>query len=316
MTLSKESIISAINTVVKAYDNRELTQAEQLRRVAATLVAARHSQAQKTADILREVAGLTARHIDDLAEASLSDLREKTRLHDIWGLPPSFIRVGGQSDLEKPFNRLLGWWSDVRAEHGVAKEFLRRLAVRAGLPEMAEDLMWGDPVVKVEQCVEGITEGRMPDLMVMTERAALLLENKVWAQESGDQYAPYLSYLEKWAEGRRYAAFLTARQVREIPKGWSGFIPHNDLADIFDSIWHMIEAPVWGRIAAKITAVTFRDDTAAANAVADAKILLDHMANGKRKTTPGLLTEVERLMNLMPEAAVLKGDSDVWKIME
>lgn len=244
---------------------------------------------------------LVESHLGELLHTLAQELRDKLLLHDKWGIPPSFIHVAGQGDLEKPFNRLLAWWSDVHAGHGLGRRFLKLLAIRASLLEMYEDIDTCEPEILAEQVIGGKSDGRMPDLMVRTKNAALMVENKVYASESGDQYAPYLGYLEKWAEGRAYRAILSARDTREIPTGWDGFILHRELAELFDELWNDDTAPVWGRISAKLTANAFNNESDVQNHIREARVLLSEIDSGSTTITAGLLSRLTEAIYFIPQ---------------
>lgn len=182
------------------------------------------------------------------------DLRN--RIED--GYIPSFISLCGAADLEKPFNRLLGWWATESADHGCGRKFLIELTHLLGPIVLEEDLREGRPVnVLVEEAVGA--EAREPDLLVWSDRGILLLENKVLSPESGEgQYADYLALLDRLANGRDRRAVLAARTVRDAPPGWDRFVSHGELATAFDRLAGAPEVPTWGRITAAITAHTLR----------------------------------------------------------
>jgi hypothetical protein len=156
-------------------------------------------------------------------------------------------------------NRLLAWWADPEAEHKMGTEFLKRLALLVNLPAMVDDLDRGNkPEITSEEGVDDDQSGKQPDLTVWTVNAALLLENKLWSPESGDQYAPYLQVLRRLAgKSRQRRAILCAPDQRAVPRGWDCSIQHDDLVQIFDELSHLEGAPLWRRISAAIRARSF-----------------------------------------------------------
>jgi hypothetical protein len=180
------------------------------------------------------------------------------------GCPPSFIRLAGQSHLEKPFNRLLAWMVNPEGNHGWGFGFLRLLAEKVGLPEMVADIAdecRGGLDIRAETSLDGDDSRRMPDLAIRTEHAALLLENKVWAPQSGDdQYVSYLALFRTWAGGRERRAVLCAREARDVPDDWTHFLPHRELANLLTCLAdENLDLPIWSRICAALCAETLRD---------------------------------------------------------
>jgi len=204
--------------------------------------------------------------------------------------------VAGQSQLEKPLNRLLAWWADPAGEHGMGTEFLKRLAMLVDLRAMVDDLDHGErPEITSERNVDNDQSGKEPDLTVRTANAALLLENKLWSPESGDQYHPYLQVLQRLAgESRQRRAVLCAHDKRAVPKGWDPSIRHHDLARILDELSQLEGAPLWGRIAAAICARSFEEDDAS-DRVTQARGLLEETAHS------GItLRQISRLRAALP----------------
>lgn len=217
------------------------------------------------------------------------------------GWPPSFVRLAGVGDLEKPFNRLLGWWARP-LDHGAGYAFLLQLARKLDFPTMAEDLEGGEAAsIRVE---DGFDEdiGKEPDLVVLTPRAGLMLENKVHAGESGDQYGPYLAQFRKECGDRHWQAVLAARDRRDQPKGWTSSIEHADIAKIFHELARDETLRFWTRIAAVMTAVAFADAGTPEDLLAEAELLL-------ARTTDGLIGPIAairmaQLVTLMPQTEI------------
>lgn len=212
------------------------------------------------------------------------------------GLPPSFVQVAGQSHLEKPLNRLLAWMTDPEGDHGWGRQFLLLLARFVELHEMVSDLEMGlDVKIIAEQAIEDDDSGKEPDLIIGTPHAALMLENKLWAPESGDQYGPYLTAFRAWAKGRRSKTVLCAPNERAVPAGWDRSILHQDLGHLLMRIADgETRAPVWGRISAAMCAVTFQRQSHH-QTIIDARQALE----SARQSTPSL-EQVARLRGILP----------------
>lgn len=211
---------------------------------------------------IRDTADVIEQHLQGWKKSLRTQLEEQLRAWDEHGTPLSFVRVAGQRHLEKPLNRLLGWLADPEGDHGLGSAFLIGLAIRMDLPEMVEDLKNGEkPEVKAEEALEGDDSGKQPDLFARTSRAALMLENKVWAPQSGDQYGPYLAvFTQHFAGDRKKRAFLCSRTQRKKPDGWDGTLLHRDLASILHDIaGGEGKVPTWGRIGAVVCAVALED---------------------------------------------------------
>jgi len=176
------------------------------------------------------------------------------------GCPPSFVQVAGQKHLEKPLNRLLAWMVDHEGDHGWGRDFLLLLARFIELPELVADIEQNSDIeIRAEQSIEDDDSGKEPDLIIGTRHAALLLENKLWSPESGDQYGPYLTAFKNWAKGRRLKAVLCAPDNRDVPVGWDRCILHHDLANLLIKIANgETHAPIWARISAALCAVAFQ----------------------------------------------------------
>jgi hypothetical protein len=204
--------------------------------------------------------------------------------------------VAGQSHLEKPLNRLLAWMVDPKGDHGWGQHFLLLLAQFVGLPELSADLEKGSIVgIFAEQSFEDDDSGKEPDLIIGTPHAALMLENKLWAPESGDQYGPYLTSFNSWAKGRTSKAVLCAPNDRTVPAGWDRCLLHLDLANLLMRIADgETRAPVWGRISAAMCAVAFQRQSHH-QTINDARQALE----SAKQSTPSL-EQVARLRGILP----------------
>lgn len=216
------------------------------------------------------------------------------------GIPPSFIRLAGQSHLEKPFNRLLAWMVDPEGDHGWGASFLRLLAEKLDLPEMVADLddpRGGRLDIRAEVILDGDDSGRMPDLAVRTDHAALLLENKVWAMESGDQYSPYLELFRAWAGDREWRAVLSAREIREVPLGWGLFLLHRELADLLTLLAEgERDLPIWSRVCAALCAEALRER----DLVTTLRAAQEIRRNQRADNPTSFLDQISALRKLLP----------------
>ncbi len=209
---------------------------------------------------IRDAAMRVERSLIDEGDKLFEQLVEQLKPWDQLGIPPDFVQIAGQSHLEKPLNRLLGWWARPESEHGLSTEFLKRLAMLANVKhqKLFEDLERGEkPVVWVEQAVD--ESGKEPDLLVETRHAVLLLENKLGAPESGDQYGPYMELLKRYAgPNREIRAILCASEDRSgsAGEGWRCIL-HRDIAQVLDELACLKSAPMWGRISAYLCARSF-----------------------------------------------------------
>ncbi|MGY6217583.1 hypothetical protein ACW73L_20695 [Methylolobus aquaticus] len=235
---------------------------QELRDIADRFAGIFRQRRDERARAIRDTANVIEQHLQEWKKSLRTQLEEQLRAWDEHGTPLSFVRVAGQRHLEKPLNRLLGWLADPEGDHGLGSEFLIGLAGRMNLPEMVEDLQNGEkPEVKAEEALEDDDSGKQPDLLARTSRAALLLENKVWAPQSGDQYGPYLAvFTQHFAGDRKKRAFLCSRTPRNKPEGWDGTLLHSDLARILHDIAGGEGTfSTWGRIAAVVCAVALED---------------------------------------------------------
>jgi len=229
-----------------------------IRRVAAaTMEHRRREQATRHA-ALQRVLSVARPWLASQRESAREELSQRMQEHKTAGVPPPLFRLMGQADHEAPFNRLLGWTLSPDTRMGRAA----LLAVCRTLhPPLAEELeAKGTPVVRVEKQWPTVCGANtQPDLLVVGAQAALLIENKVWARESGEgQYSGYLEALERLGRakgGIPTAAYLMARRERPTPEGWHGALSHARFAQL---LRHTLETDigVWDRIALTLVART------------------------------------------------------------
>lgn len=219
--------------------------------------------------------------------------------------PPVFTIIGRQRD-ELPLNRLLAWILNPEERHGLGRRPVRALARSLAFAELVEDID-GDGPVKVrgeEAWPEVADSGDAPDLLVLTARCALLIENKVWSPQSGPrQYADYREALDRLvvATGRAHArAVLAARRRRARPDGWDDVRTHGELARIFTSAAREMETDEpghWGAVTARLVAHALRGEPDVGAALAEASELLYRLA----RLLPRELSRAERLLAILTE---------------
>jgi hypothetical protein len=274
--------------------------AVEIRQIATQLQSLLERASRDDAAAVRAATNRLAGHFDDWADDLRAELEGELARVAAHGTPPSMLRILGRDHLEAPFNRLLAWWADPEADHGLARVFLRALARRVVFPELEEDVV--DPSVEIRVHAEEDVDdsGKEPDLIVLTPRAALMVENKVYALESGDQYGPYLALLDRCGEGRTCKAVLAARGVRALPTGWNEVITHADVAAILRTVADDVDARPWARIAALLTAVAFENDDTA-QLVARARAALDALGSRRedRRVSPRDLREAQDVATLL-----------------
>jgi len=273
----------------------------EIERIARTVEGVFRARTASSAQAIHETARLIRGHLQTWRDSLCQQLQKQLEALAV-GCPPSFIRVAGQNHLEKPFNRLLAWLADPNGDHGCGVAFLKGLAQRVEFPELVEDLeqiasgSGGPPLIRVEEPLDGDDSGKEPDLAIRTPRAALLLENKVWAPESGDQYAPYLAAFRSWAgPDRRARAYLCARSPRDTPPGWNDFLLHRHLADILlEMSRRSTRLPVWGRICAEMCAAALTE------ASDHEKVRLAWRVLDETKASAVTVDQIRRLQELSP----------------
>jgi hypothetical protein len=262
---------------------------------AVVAIQAAHARRQERVQRLQE----TAMRLKRVYAAHSSDARQELSValatHARVGWPPSFIQVAGQSHLEKPFNRLIAWLCQQEG-HGLGSLFLQRLSRTVGLESMASDLASGErPEMWFEQSFSEDTS-KEPDVVIRTRRAALLLENKVYASESGDQYGPYQRLFEKAAGDREKRLLLCSRKPRETPPGWV-LLLHAQLASILRDLAQDDSLSFWSRVNAIISATAFEDGTSPYELIREANDLL--AATALRPADVARMRELRRKMNAM-----------------
>jgi len=178
------------------------------------------------------------------------------------GEPPSLRRLCGISRLEVPMNRVLAWLMDPKETHGAGSAPVLAFARMLQFRELERDITaGGDVEVLADSSPDPTRWSREPDLLIRTERAALLVENKVFASESGrGQYADYLYILKNWAGDREARAHLLARDRRSREEGWALPITHGELAAGLRGLSQRSDLPTWTRIVVALVVADLRDE--------------------------------------------------------
>lgn len=179
-----------------------------------------------------------------------SDIRNEAVVRLALGAPPSLRQLVGISNLEVPMNRVLSWMLDPTSRGVAARRGLMALGGLLDFRVLTDDVERGLPVAVLSEASPDLEiTNRQPDLLIRTEHAAVLIENKVWSPESGpDQYAHYLEVLTKWAGARECRAYLLAPTERNTPSGWDGSFSHRQLADALRPLVVELGISFWDRV--------------------------------------------------------------------
>lgn len=224
----------------------------------ADLVRARHAERiSDSADRVEALADKARAWLEGSADEVRRELADRVAQADRAGAVPSLFSIMGTERLERPFNNVLAWLCDPRAAHGVGVPVLRALAEMLGEARLLDDLAH-DPD-NVSLVAEGwpldfAGEGQ-PDIVVAAPSVVVLIENKVWSPESGDdQYAKYLRSLKSLAalHGRGCAAYLLSRDRRSAPgegdDAWDGARTHAQLVAAVSRVADDPAISAWGRV--------------------------------------------------------------------
>ncbi|MFO0588770.1 MAG: PD-(D/E)XK nuclease family protein [Polyangiaceae bacterium] len=255
------------------------TAAEVVRAVAAR---ARHvsvaRQEMRLASI-RKVANI-GRETSQLRGAEMLMALEEALLgHEPIGVPPPLLQLSGFNDMERPYTRLLGWLLDPERDHRAAAPALQLIAEELGFDALLSDLHAlergrgrsgaGGLSVTVEQAwPEGAGSTQEPDILIRSTNALLVLENKLWSGESGNQFGPYREALSRLAVAENILPqnarlHLLAPVLRKAPEGWGRTVSYSEMGR-----WLLRCAgsslPLWDRALAYLVAESLlRDDASA-----------------------------------------------------
>ncbi|MDZ4178327.1 MAG: PD-(D/E)XK nuclease family protein [Coriobacteriia bacterium] len=202
----------------------------------------------------------SANHRDDLQEVATtcervftrraSEIRAEAESRLSLGVPPSLRQLVGISNLEVPMNQVLGWMLNPEHRGAAARLGLQALGRLLDYPAFVDDIERASHVTVLCEATPdyGITS-RLPDLLIGTENAAVLIENKVWSPESGpDQYSHYLQVVTEWAGQRESRAYLLAPSTRVTPHGWDGSLTHRQLSDALRPLVAEPALSFWDRV--------------------------------------------------------------------
>lgn len=257
---------------------------------------------QTLAAIRRVRAASTRRHADDRARAArtasvaalgdsaidsprlIEALGDAIREQEKTGLVPSLFDVMGLYGKERHHNRALAWLLTPGHVHGAGHVVLLEVARRLQCDVLTEDILAGEAIeVRAEkQWPDGVESPRQPDLLILSRRALLLIENKVWSPEGPKQYADYADALAELAgmdPSRVARSYLCAPEQRPIPERWTGMIVHRDLATHIRRAAQAPELDQWARALCLLVAEEI-SPTGQARRVRDAKALFERVRSG------------------------------------
>jgi PD-(D/E)XK nuclease superfamily protein len=242
----------------------------------------------------------------------LKALDRQLDAHARVGTAPSLFRVMGLSRYEKPYNRVLAWLLEPAAEHGAGPPILQALAKHIGFDDLLHDLVGKEADVSVRGerpwPPEAASTGE-PDLLVVSVRAALMIENKVLSGESGKrQYANYKAALKRLADARglNARAYLLTPEASKIPDGWHGAMTHAELAEVIEEASRAPALSVWDRALCGMVAEVFRGERSTATHFRAAKLIRAEIA--RRGLRADVLRRLAALLPL-PEARHFFGDA-------
>lgn len=252
-------------------------------------------ETREQASSLRRILAAARPWLGTQRDAARESLAERVRQHRNVGTPPPLFRLMGLSDYEVPFNKLLGWALEPTSPMGRAA----LLGLTSKLhPVLAEEIRSGGrPDLHVERpWPPEVGLSTQPDLLVVGETGVLLIENKVWAGESGTgQYAGYLEAVECLSEARGgldAAAYLLAREKRAAPEGWNGALTHSELAELLREATRQLTG-TWDRISLTLVARFLEQPPLVLPLLTEADRLLE-------LATPGI-PEIARMLEIEAE---------------
>ena len=217
----------------------------------------------------------------------LLEVREWLVDHRRVGNVPPLFRAMGFSDYEKPYNRLLAWLLSPSSEHSAAQALLSGLAKLISSPELKMDVAEALSEIEVrgERSFpdEAGCPGRIPDILILAPSVIVLLENKVHAPESGEgQYPDYLAGTVNLAacRGVPHRVFLTARNDREVPGGWDGFIRHSEFAQLLRVAAMSGELSQWDSVLSLIAAGQLEDSLPASHFADKLEYVVSDLCSG------------------------------------
>lgn len=216
------------------------------------------------------------------ASRRLAELQAQLGEHEKLGFPPPLLRLAARSDDEKPYNRYLGALLNPLVSERAAVAGLLALASALQFDALRKDLMDPDRrckiTVRAEECwPDGADSRQQPDLLVMAPTALLLIENKLWSLESGDQYGPYRRALDRLANAREVAPenarahLLAPRDCGPAADAWGRTVTHDELARILVHVAQEQDVRLWDRVLCFLVADAFAGAGSAANTLREAQ---------------------------------------------
>lgn len=211
---------------------------------------------QRVAGVSRAWAEVAAPALVDRARELLAD-----------GLPPRLRDVVGLDREERPMNAALGWLLHPSGDHAGV---LSHLAARLGAHALVRDLQRGAHVEPFTQSSpRDWPNGGAPDLLFRGPTGALLIENKVDASETGDNYNLYAAAFGRWAGPREKVLWIFAAAARGVPAPYL-FATHAQVAGWLREAASAPGVRTWTRIAAELLAEDLRPRAPTIRALADA----------------------------------------------
>ncbi|RJE74866.1 PD-(D/E)XK nuclease family protein [Reichenbachiella sp. MSK19-1] len=123
---------------------------------------------------------------------------------------PNFFRILGIEHRENRHSNFLAWLLNPNESHGLKDEFLRRVLQDILIDERATDIS----IIEVGNLdfkkVEIRREWNHIDLLIVTEKIVVCIENKIWSGEHSDQLKRYKNDVERNFKGYKLSyVFLT-----------------------------------------------------------------------------------------------------------
>jgi|GEM_PF-2494017 len=128
---------------------------------------------------------------------------------ELESVKPNLFAILGAVHNELRHSNMLGWLMDTNAAHGVRESFLKRF-----LREVCQDERSSISQLEVEKLdfenVEVRREWNNIDLLIIFKTHVLVIENKIWSKETGNQLVRYKSIAEEnFPDRTKIYVFLT-----------------------------------------------------------------------------------------------------------
>lgn len=175
----------------------------------------------------RELFGAATRILRQHGRERIVPVRSLLRRWD--GLPVALnpMALLGVQDSETAHTQLYAWFLDPSGTHGLGDIVLRRLLARSSVPEIAALALRADPLEAVVYPECPLDVG-YADTVVVTHRAVIAIENKVWDQEHmltwrGHALPQTAAYLEQIQEPHCRSSLL--RRLGPVAERLAGVAP-------------------------------------------------------------------------------------------